>query len=111
MRSVEIDTGTMAGTIAFLPSNYSLDVYGYVASNSGTAADDIVVQQQQFNTSGTITGTVTITHITVPAGDSKSAFNESNSEIIIPPGGYVTAYSTLGTSHLTLKVDYVLRQV
>lgn len=111
MRNYYLDVATQPGTIVFLPGNFSLDIYGYIASNTGSLADTIYVNEVQFDSNGTITGTVKQFPITVPGNDSKANFNETVPQFIIPPSGYVTAYSTQGSTHLTIKADPVYRQV
>lgn len=111
MRQYELDVGTQYGTIISLPANRSFDIYGYIASNSGTQADTIHLSEITYDQYGTVTGTVSYAPIVVPAEDSKSQFNEEHPVIIMPPSGYVVAYSSLGTSFLSLKADLVYRQV
>jgi hypothetical protein len=105
MKFVEVNVGTVAGTIFQTPPNYSFVFDSFYVGNTGSALDTLTLQAQTYDDTGSITGTVTFGTFPQEAGIT----GNSNYRIpeIAPAGAYITAVSDSGNIVLTYSGKYV----
>jgi len=101
----EFDVGTSPGTVFQAPQNYSVFIDHLYVDNVGTVNDELVLLAQQYNTSGQVTGTITIGKLSSAPG--KALVVVDGRVEIVPAASYLLASSSTGNLRMTYSKKYV----